>query len=112
VEAGAAPHLFISRKPVDQHLVRDLPEDQVTALSAVAAGGRRPGVDVNRGWEVDTVGGEERYAVFGTADGRRAAIERVPARGAAVILLTGDAGADARGLADRLLAQLLTEGPS
>ncbi len=77
-----------------------------------AAGGRRPGVDLNRGWEVDTVGGEERYAVFGTADGRRAAIERVPARGAAVIFLTGDAGADARGVADRILAQLLAGGAS
>jgi cyanophycinase len=78
-----------------------------------AGDGPRSRVDVNRGWEVDPVGGgEERYAAFGTADGRRAAIERVPARGAAIILLTGDPRADAKGIADRLLTELLTGGPS
>ena len=64
-------------------------------------------IDRNRGWRRDSAGGVERYGVFGTPDGRRAAMVRVPARGAVVIVLTGDPDAGAAALAGTLVDRLL-----
>jgi len=70
-------------------------------------GGRWAPIDPSRGWQADTFGGVERLSVFGTVDGRRAAVERAPDRDAAVILVTGDPAADARRVADALFERLL-----
>src|SRR4029078_7310744 len=42
-------------------------------------------------------------------DGKRAALVRVPDRHATIVILTNDATADARGMAERLLKQLLAQ---
>ena len=65
--------------------------------------------DYARGWTTDTFKGLKRLAAYGTPDGKRAAFVRVPERGATVIILTNDAAADARGMADRLLDRLLSQ---
>jgi cyanophycinase len=63
--------------------------------------------DYSRGWTSDTYKGVTRLASYATADGKRAAFVRIPERGATIIILTNDAGADARGMAERILDQLL-----
>jgi hypothetical protein len=65
--------------------------------------------DYRQGWTVDTYRGVTRLASYATRDGKRAAFVRVPERGATIIILTNDATADARGMAQRLLDTLLTE---
>lgn len=44
---------------------------------------------------------------YATADGKRAAFVRVPEHGVTIIILTNDASADARGMAQQLLDQVL-----
>jgi cyanophycinase len=63
--------------------------------------------DYTKGWTSDTYKGETRLAAYGTTDGKRAAFVRIPGRRATVIILTNDAGADARGMAAELLEELL-----
>ena len=63
--------------------------------------------DYAKGWTVDAYRGAKRYSAYATPDGRRAAFVRVPERHATVIVLTNDANADARGMANRLLDELL-----
>ena len=63
--------------------------------------------DYGKGWTVDTYKGVTRYAAYGTADGKRAAFVRVPERHATIVILTNDASADARGMAEKILDQLL-----
>ena len=76
----------------------------------------RPGVpttwrdaDYTKGWTIDTYQGVTRLAAYATADGKRAAFVRVPDRKATIIILTNDANADARGMAERILDRLLTQ---
>jgi hypothetical protein len=64
-------------------------------------------VNVESGWEVDTVGGAARYSVFGTRTGTLAAFERVPSRGTVVIILTRDPAANTRAMADRVTRRVL-----
>ena len=66
-----------------------------------------PKADYSRGWTVDTLHGTQRLAAYATADGKRAAFVRIPSRHAAVIILTNDPNADARGMAERITSQLL-----
>lgn len=63
--------------------------------------------DYSKGWTSDTYRGVTRLASYATADGRRAAFVRIPSRQATVIILTNDANADARGMSERILDQLL-----
>lgn len=65
-----------------------------------------PNVDPAKGWTADTYQGVTRFAAYATPDGRRAAFLRVPARHATIIVLTNDATADARGIAERICDQL------
>jgi cyanophycinase len=65
------------------------------------------GVDYAKGWTADTYAGATRYSAYATADGKRAAFMRIPDRHATVIILTNDATADARGMAERILAGLM-----
>lgn len=69
--------------------------------------GDRESAGLERGWMAETVAGVERLSAFGTPEGRRTALVRIPSRGAAVILLSNDAGLDARGIAERIVARLL-----
>jgi cyanophycinase len=64
--------------------------------------------DYTRGWTVDTYKGVTRQATYATADGMRAAFVRVPERHATIVILTNDASADARGMSQRILDQLLS----
>jgi len=64
--------------------------------------------DYTRGWAVDTHKGVARNAAYATADGKRAAFIRVPDRHATIVILTNDASADARGMAEQILDHLLS----
>ena len=63
--------------------------------------------DYTKGWIVDNYRGVTRLAAYATPDGKRAALVRVPERGATIIILTNDASADARGMAQQLLDLVL-----
>jgi hypothetical protein len=65
------------------------------------------GADCTRGWITDTYKGVQRLAAYATADGKRAAFVRIPDRHATIVILTNDANADARGMAERILDQVL-----
>ncbi len=67
-----------------------------------------PTADYAKGWTSDTYKGVTRLAAYATADGKRAAFVRIPDRHATIIILTNDASADARGMSERLLDQLLS----
>ncbi|HET9271950.1 MAG TPA: Type 1 glutamine amidotransferase-like domain-containing protein [Vicinamibacterales bacterium] len=64
-------------------------------------------VDQARGWTTDTRNGVVRFSAYATPDGKRAAFVRVPGRKATIIILTNDASADAKGMADRIFDQLV-----
>jgi hypothetical protein len=63
--------------------------------------------DYAKGWTTDTYKGVTRFAAYATADGKRAAFVRVPDRRATIVILTNDASADARAMAERILDQVL-----
>jgi cyanophycinase len=63
--------------------------------------------DYTKGWTTDTYRGVTRLAAYATPDGKRAAFVRVPDRKTTIIILTNDANADARGMAEGILDQLL-----
>jgi CubicO group peptidase (beta-lactamase class C family) len=67
-------------------------------------------VDYGAGWATDQYRGVTRHAAYATADGKRAAFVRVPERRVTVIILTNDAGADARGMAEQLLDRTVLGG--
>jgi cyanophycinase len=68
-------------------------------------------IDTAKGWESETASGGVRLAAYGADGGRRHAFVRVPERRAVVIVLTNDDGADAKGMATRVLDRLLS-GPA
>lgn len=63
--------------------------------------------DQTKGFTADTRSGVARLAAYATADGKRAAFVRVPSRKATIIVLTNDASADARGIADQIFDRLV-----
>jgi cyanophycinase len=63
--------------------------------------------DYGRGWTQDTYKGEPRLAAYATSDGKRAAFVRVPNRHLTIVILTNDPGADARGMAQKILDEAL-----
>ena len=63
--------------------------------------------DYSKGWTADTYKGETGYSAYATPDGKRAAFVRLPNRHTTVIVLTNDAGADARGMAQKILDEVL-----
>ena len=65
--------------------------------------------DYSKGWKVDTYKGVRRFAAYATPDGKRAAFVRVPDRHATIVILTNDATADAKGMAERILDRLLAD---
>jgi len=64
-------------------------------------------VDYTKGWSVDSYKGEHRVAAYATSDGKRAAFVRLPERHVTVIILTNDAGADARGMVEKILDRVI-----
>jgi len=64
-------------------------------------------VDTSKGWIADSYKGSARLAAYATPDGKRAAFVRIPARRATIVILTNDASADARRMAERLLDRML-----
>ena len=65
--------------------------------------------DYAKGWTSDTYKGSKRLAAYATSDGKRAAFVRLPDKQVTVIILTNDATADARGMAERLLDGLVPQ---
>ncbi len=72
----------------------------------------RPGApDTNTppsAFTVETVGGRVRHTVYGTDDGMRSAWVRFPGERLVILVLTNDATADARAMAQRLADRVLT----
>jgi cyanophycinase len=89
-------------------------QSSVDELYRVALGLQVPttwrNADYAKGWSSDTYKGVARLAAYGTADGKRAAFVRIPDRQATIIILTNDAGADARGMSEKILDQLIAAG--
>ena len=63
--------------------------------------------DYAKGWTADTYNGVSRLAAYATPDGKRAAFVRIPDQRATIIILTNDASADARGMAERILDRII-----
>ena len=63
--------------------------------------------DYAKGWTADTYKGVSRLAAYATPDGKRAAFVRIPDQRATVIILTNDATADARGMAEQILDRII-----
>ena len=97
-------HQTVSRDSV--HILSNVDE-----LYRVALGLEVPttwrNADYAKGWTTDTYRGVTRLAAYATADGKRGAMVRVPERKATIIILTNDAGADARAMSERILDRLL-----
>ena len=72
------------------------------------AAGNRASIDYAKGWDADTFHGAARFSAFGAAGGKRNAFVRIPERHAAIIILTNDETADARGMAEKIAEQLLS----
>lgn len=87
-----------------------LQQDAYTRAGSNEPGVPRQPIDATRGWEADEVGGAKRYRTFATTNGRRSAFVRIPSREITIIVLTNDEGADARGIADRLLEAMPAAG--
>ncbi|HET7585905.1 MAG TPA: Type 1 glutamine amidotransferase-like domain-containing protein [Gemmatimonadaceae bacterium] len=66
--------------------------------------------DLTRGWTPDSALGAVRFSAFAASGGKRSAIERIPSRGVTIIILTNDANANARGMAERMARPLLAAG--
>jgi hypothetical protein len=64
--------------------------------------------DSLKAWTSDSYKGTKRLAAYATADGKRAAFVLLPERQATVIILTNDANADARAMAEKIIDQILT----
>ena len=60
-----------------------------------------------RGWISDRYRNFARLSAYATADGKRGAFVRLPDRKTTIIILTNDVAADARGMAEKILDQLL-----
>ncbi|MEP6491244.1 MAG: cyanophycinase [bacterium] len=71
------------------------------------ANGKSKGLDETKGWEADTRGGVARLSAFGVAGGKRNAFVRIPEKRAAIIILTNDATADVKAIADKITDRLL-----
>jgi cyanophycinase len=70
--------------------------------------GERESIDYAKGWEADTYHGTARLSAFGAAGGKRDAFVRFPEKHAAIIILTNDETADARGMAEKIADRLLS----
>jgi cyanophycinase len=86
-------------------------QSSVDELYRVALGLEVPttwrNADYTKGWTTDSYRGVTRLAAYATPDGKRAAFVRVPSRRTTIIILTNDESADARGMAERILGELI-----
>jgi cyanophycinase len=92
--------------PVDSTLI----QSSVDELYRLALGlYATPGMSWEPGnaWTNDTYKGVERHAAYGTENGRQSAFVLIPESSTTIIILTNDASADARGMAERILDQVL-----
>jgi hypothetical protein len=71
------------------------------------ASGNPRGLDESKGWESDSRRGVARLSAFGAAGGKRNAFVRIPEKRAAIIILTNDATADVKVIADQITDRLL-----
>ena len=78
-----------------------------TRDSTSTRAGARP-LDYTEGWKVDMRQGVPRLTAYADASGRRGVFVRIPDKHAAIIILTSDADADVRNIADRITDRLVT----
>jgi hypothetical protein len=65
------------------------------------------GADRAQGWEADTFRGLSRLSAFAATGGKRGAFVRFPDKQLAIIVLTNDDSADAKGIAEKIAERLL-----
>ena len=86
-------------------------QSNVDELYRVALGLEVPATwrnaDYTQGWTADSYKGVSRLTAYATTDGKRAAFVRIPERRVTIIILTNDANADARAMAERILDGML-----
>jgi cyanophycinase len=92
--------------PDSQHVLSSV--DELYRLSLGLEGPPFATVDYAKAFTVDTYKGVTRQVAYATADGKRAAFVRVPERHATIVILTNDANADAKGMAEKILDQILS----
>ena len=84
---------------------------EVPRTYSVTAGGDpgapRAPIDYAKGWEQDSYRGSARFSSFGAAGGKRNAFVRIPDKHVAIIVLTNDDSADARGIAGKITDKLM-----
>ena len=64
-------------------------------------------IDYARGWNADRYRGTPRFSAFGASDGKRSAFMRFPEQHVTIIVLTNDASADAKSMAEQIADKLL-----
>jgi cyanophycinase len=65
------------------------------------------GIDCTKGWQADTYRNANRLSAYGAPGGKKSAWVRFPDKRATIIILTNDDSADAKGMAEKIAAQLL-----
>jgi cyanophycinase len=83
-------------------------ENPRTYMRGAPTDADRVSIDYAKGWQADTFHGVARLSAFGAAGGKRDAFVRFPDRHAAIIILTNDESADARGMAEKIAERLLS----
>jgi cyanophycinase len=78
-----------------------------TTYGRGARGAKAEPIDYAQGWEADTFRASARFSAFGAAGGKRDAFVRMPEKHIAIIILTNDAAADAKGMAQKIAEELL-----
>ncbi|MDB4874950.1 MAG: peptidase dipeptidase [Gemmatimonadetes bacterium] len=105
--------------PIGMHKTSATPDGQVLSdvdelyrlelgLQSPRTFNRDTAIDYTKGWQVDTYRNANRLSAYGAAGGKRSAFVRFPDKHAAIIILTNDDTADAKGMAEKIAAQLLT----
>ncbi len=80
-----------------------------TRGASADSGAARESIDASKGWEVDSYRGTTRYSAYGPDAGKRNAFVRIPDKHATIIILTNDATADARGIAETITDRLIAK---
>jgi hypothetical protein len=92
--------------PIDSTLIQSS-VDELYRLSVGIQATRGMPWDSSKVWMNDKYKGVDRHAAYGAVDGRESAFVILPESSTTIIILTNDPSADARGMAEKILDQVL-----
>lgn len=92
--------------PIDSTLIQSS-VDELYRLSLGIQATRGMPWDSSKVWMNDKYKGVDRHAAYGAEDGRKSAFVILPESSTTIIILTNDPSADARGMAEKILDQVL-----